>query len=583
MLNREITVGIGGAAGDGIASTGDTLSKTCSRSGLDVYIYNSYQSVIRGGHVWLRLRASEEKVYNHGDHLDIVIALNQDTVDQHALEVEAGGGIIFNSDRIKVDEAHLKVGVKAFPIPVLQLLKDVPDKNPIYQNIIDLGALIFLTGCSFDVTAELLKETFEKKGEKVVQTNVNMLKLGFEYAKQNFKPLRKSLKGDSKKRIVITGNELFAIGAIASGCNFYSAYPMTPASTILNFMAARGYKYGVIVKQAEDEISVVNMAIGAGHTGARSMCGTAGGGFALMTEAVGAAAMTETPVVIIEVMRGGPSTGLPTKTEQGDLNQVFGASQGDFPRIIVAPTNLVDCYYTAAEAHNWAEIYQCPVLIISDLMLSEHHETVYLDDLKFDFKIDRGALIDRWEGQGRYKRFLFTENGISPRALPGTENAIYVAATDEHDEEGVVISDVFTNPVIRKKMMEKRMRKLDYLKFPAPKCFGPQEADITLIGWGATEGVIREAVELLGREGIRANQLQFKYLNPFPTEAVSKVLEKVKTSFIVENNFSGQFARFLRAETGYKSDGLILKYDGEPFEPLHIVREVKEKAYARSR
>lgn len=584
MLDREITIGIGGAAGDGIASTGDTLSKTYSRSGLDVYVYNNYQSVIRGGHVWLKLRAGEEKVHNHGDRLDVVIALNQDTVDQHALEVEAGGGIIYNSDRIKVDEAHLKKGVKAFPLPILELLKDSPDKNPIYQNIIDLGALLFLTGLNFDVTAELVKETFEKKGEKVIQANINMLRLGYDYAKSKYQPLRKSLKGDSRKRMVITGNELFAMGAIAAGCNFYSAYPMTPASTILNYMSARGAQYGVVVKQCEDEISVINMAIGAGFAGARAMCGTSGGGFALMTEAVGEAGMTETPLVAITVMRGGPSTGLPTKTEQADLNQVVGASQGDFPRIIVAPTNLVDCFDTAAEAHNLAEIYQCPVLIVSDLLLSEHHETLYVDDLKFDkIKIDRGQLVDSWKGQGKYKRFLFTDSGISPRILPGTENAVHVTATDEHDEEGILISDVFTNPVIRKKMMEKRMRKMELLKLPPPQFYGPKDADITLIGWGSTEGVLREAIDLLNKEGIKVNQLQFKYLHPLPEKVVSEILGKLKTSIIVENCYSGQFARYLRAETGYTADGFIRKYDGEPFEPLYIVREVKEKSYATSR
>ncbi|MBI1882696.1 MAG: 2-oxoacid:acceptor oxidoreductase subunit alpha [Chlamydiae bacterium] len=587
MLEHEITVGIGGAAGDGIASTGDTLSKSFSRAGIDIYVYNSYQSVIRGGHVWLRLRASQEKVSNHGDHLDVVIALNQDTVDQHALEVEPGGGIIFNSDRIKIDEAHLKAGVKAFPIPVLELLKSFPDKNPIYQNIIDLGALLALTGMDFQVTADLIKETFEKKGEKVIETNINMLKMGYDYAKKNFQPLRKALKGDSKKRMVTTGNELIAIGATAAGCKFYSAYPMTPATSILQWMANRGTQYGVVVKQAEDEISVVNMAIGAGHVGVRSMCGTSGGGFALMTEAVGAAAMTETPVVIVNVMRGGPSTGLPTKTEQGDLNQVLGASQGDFPRAIIAPTHIVDCYNVAVEAHNLAEIYQCPVLILSDLLVSEHHETVYLDDIKFDVPIDRGQVVSKWdESKGRFKRYQFTESGVSPRALPGTEGTLFVAATDEHDEDGVLVSDVFTNPVIRKQMMEKRMRKLDEIvkRFPLPKIWGAQDAETTLIGWGASGGVIQEAISLLAKEGIKVNHLQFKYLYPFPGEAVLKILEKLKTTYIVEANYTGQFARYLRGETGFKPTGQILKYDGEPFEPLHIVKEVKEKkAYARSR
>jgi 2-oxoglutarate ferredoxin oxidoreductase subunit alpha len=333
-----------------------------------------------------------------------------------------------------------------------------------------------------------------------------------------------------------------------------------------------------VVKQCEDELAVVNMAIGAGHAGVRAMCGTSGGGFALMTEAIGMAGMIEAPVVVVEVQRGGPSTGIPTKTEQGDLNQVFGASQGDFPRVIIAPLETYDCFWCAVEAFNLAEKYQLPVLIISDLLVSEHPETIEPDDLRYDVPIERGELMTEWpRGNGLYKRYANTPSGVSPRVLPGTEGAEYVAATDEHDEEGILISDVFTSPPVRRKIMEKRMKKMELVlkEIKAPVLEGPADAPVTLVGWGSTGGVIREARQLLAAEGIRTNQLQIKYLNPFHSKEVTEILKKSKKIICVEVNYSGQFARFLRAETGITVHDKILKYDGEPFEPRIISEEVK--------
>src|SRR5262249_11402386 len=353
---------------------------------------------------------------------------------------------------------------------------------------------------------------------------------------------------------------------------------MTPASSILHWMASHGEKCGVVVKQCEDELAVVNMAIGAGHAGVRAMCGTSGGGFALMTEAIGMAGMIEAPVVVIEVQRGGPSTGIPTKTEQGDLNQVFGASQGDFPRVIIAPTDTADCFSTSVEAFNLAEKYQLPVLIISDLLLSEHPETIEPAAVRHDVPIARGELVTEGpKGNGPYKRYANTPTGISPRALPGTEGTEYVAATDEHDEEGILISDMFTSPPVRRKIMERRMKKMEAVlkELPTPELEGPADAPVTLIGWGSTRGVIREARALLAAEGIQTNQLQIKYLHPFHTEPVTAILKKSKMLIDVEVNYSGQFARFLRAETGIRVHDTILKYDGEPFEPRIIAEEVK--------
>lgn len=575
---REVTVGIGGAAGDGLDKSGDTIARTAGRLGLFLYAYNSYQSIIRGGHIWLRIRIGQEKVYSHGDRLNVLMALNQDAVERHAREVESGGAILYNSDRLTCPTPLVGPNVLTVPLPVGEITQPLGKFPPIMQNTVLAGALLFLTGLEFDMMAEVLRDTFQHKGEDIVQKNTAVARAGYEYAEKHFVPLGYEWSFSRVRRPFITGNEAFALGAVAAGCKFYSAYPMTPASSLLHWMAAHGERCGVVVKQCEDELGVVNMAIGAGYAGVRAMCATSGGGFALMTEAIGQAGMIEAPVVIINVQRGGPSTGLPTKTEQADLNQVFGASQGDYPRVIIAPTDVVDCCDSVAQAFNLAEKYQMPVLILSDLLLSEHPETVDPHLLHPDVPIERGELVAEWDsGGGPFKRYRFTKSGVSPRALPGTANTLHVAASDDHDEQGILISDMFTSPPVRRKIQEKRMHKMDLIpkELSPPETYGPQEADVTLIGWGSSKGVIREAVDALNEEGILTNQLQVKYLVPFQAGEIKAILSRSKKTLCVECNYTGQFARFLRAETGFSVDDLILRYDGEPLDPAFIVARVK--------
>ncbi|MGQ4810520.1 2-oxoglutarate oxidoreductase subunit KorA [Candidatus Entotheonellaceae bacterium PAL068K] len=584
MRNLQVTVGIGGAAGEGTGATGDTLAKVCTRLGLHLFAYNSYQSIIRGGHVWLRLRIAEQKVMSHGDHLNLLIGLNQDTLDQHAAEVEPGGGILYNADRLKVIQDDLQPDVHLYPLPIRELTQAF-GRLPVIQNTVALGAICWLQGLDFDILEGVLKEIFGRKGDKVVATNVGVARAGYDYARDQYAALDYPWQFTGKQRMVVSGNEMFGLGAVAAGCKFYAAYPMAPSTAVLHWIAAHAERYGMVVKQCEDEIAVLNMVVGAAHAGVRAMCATSGGGFSLMTEAVGLAGITETPVVVINVQRGGPSTGLPTKTEQGDLNQLFGASQGDYPRAILAPTDVVDCFYTIGEAFNLAEKYQCPVLIASDLLLSEHRESADPDDFDFNRPIERGELLTNGVPEGEYKRYAFTASGVSPRILPGTEGTAYVAASDEHDEAGVLISDEFTNPEIRTLMMQKRMRKMEGLlrDSPPPQLFGPADAEVTLIGWGSTKGVIREAISALAEEGIIANNLQIRYLVPFHGTEVQALLEASPHTLVVENNYSGQLARHIRAETGFTVHGKILKYDGEPFEPHHIVERVKEELHGNGR
>jgi 2-oxoglutarate/2-oxoacid ferredoxin oxidoreductase subunit alpha len=582
---NDVTVGIGGAAGDGIDKSGDTLAKTASRSGLYAYGFNSYQSVIRGGHIWLSLRMGQEKIYSHGDHLNALIALNQDSIERHAPDVEPGGAILFNADKLRTN-IPIKDNVLTVPLPIGQLTKPFGAIQPVMQNTVALGALLFLIGFEFDVAANVLNDTFAHKGKAIIDQNVGIAQAGYNYARERFVPLGYTWNFSHKRRPFLTGNEAFSIGAVAAGCRFYSAYPMTPASGILTWMADHADRCGIVVKQMEDELAVANVAIGAGYAGVRAMCATSGGGFALMTEAIGMAGMIEAPVVFVEVQRGGPSTGIPTKTEQGDLNQVLGASQGDFPRIIIAPKNTRDCFDSAVEAFNLAEKYQLPVILISDLLLSEHPETIEMEHLPATVPIDRGELVSEWNGQnGPFKRYKFTHSGVSPRALPGTANTLYVSATDDHDEEGVLISDVFCNAALRRKISEKRMKKLALAlrDLPAPQLEGSADADVTLIGWGSSEGVIRESVRQLVASGIRANQLHFKYMLPFHSREASEILKRCKRTICVEMNATGQFARLLRAETGHTVSDHILKYDGEPFQPGQVAAQVRAILEGRPR
>jgi 2-oxoglutarate ferredoxin oxidoreductase subunit alpha len=374
------------------------------------------------------------------------------------------------------------------------------------------------------------------------------------------------------------------MGGAAAGVRFYAAYPMSPSTGVLHWMARHARQLGIMVRQVEDELGVINMAIGAAHTGTRAMCATSGGGFALMTEALGAAAMMEIPVVCIDVQRAGPATGVPTKTEQGDLWQVLGAGQGDYPRLIVAPTSVLDCFKTVPQLFNLVDRFQCPGIILSDLLISEGRSSVDPADLDFNVPIDRGETIGlnghvaSLNGTP-YKRYDLTDSGISPRAIPGTEGYVHVVATDEHDPEGGLISDEFTNPHKRQAMHEKRMRKMQGVlqHIEPPRLYGPADADVTLVGWGSTQGVIREAIEKLRDEQhVIANNLQIKWLVPLHAEAILDTLSKSRRTIIVENNYSGQFARYLRSETSFVADGHIRKYDGEPFMPHHIVDGVKD-------
>jgi len=576
-MSHTFSVGIGGAAGQGVATPGDIFAKIFSRRGLHLNAYNAYQSIIRGGHTFLTIRTGPDPVTNMGDRMDLLIPLNQDTMDRHLTLLGSGGACIYNADSIKPGD-HAE-GVQLCPLPV-STLADIT-RNKVAQNTLAIGAALSMMGIGFQSLEEVIREQFGRKAVAVADENIAIARAGYDYATQNFRAFPAPLPMTDNKYAVLSGNTALAMGGAAAGVKFYCAYPMSPSTGVLHWFAANGRKAGIMVRQVEDEIGVVNMVIGAAQAGVRAMCATSGGGFALMSEALGLSAMAEIPIVAIDCQRAGPSTGVPTKTEQGDLWQMLGAAFGDYPRVIAAPLDIGDCFTLMAEIWNVVDKFQVPGLVLCDLLLSEGRLSVDPKVLDFAPPIDRGEMITspNGHGDGTYKRYLITESGVSPRAIPGVPGYTHVVASDEHDEDGVLISDMYTNAQKRRAMMEKRMRKEAGIaaSVPPPRLQGPQDADVTLIGWGSTQGVIEEARALLAEQGITANHLQIRWLVPLHGEAIVDQLRNAKHTIIVENNYSGQFARYLRSETSFVADGHIRKYDGEPFMPHHIVEAVREQ------
>lgn len=582
-MKHTFAVSIGGAAGQGVATPGNIFARIFARRGLHLLAYNAYQSIIRGGHTFLTIRAGLEQVTSFGDRIDLLIPLNQDTIDRHMRLLAPGAAVIFNGETLKPGAPP--EGVQLCPLPVSELTHG--SRNKVEQNTLAVAASLSMLGVGFQPLAEVLTQQFKKKGDAVVSENLEVARAAYDYATRAFEPFAHPLPMNDHRYAVLTGNMALAMGGAAAGVKFYCAYPMSPSTGVLHWMAAHARKAGIMVRQVEDEIGVMNMAIGAAHAGVRSMCATSGGGFALMTEALGMSAMIETPVVVVDVQRAGPSTGVPTKTEQGDLWQMLGAGHGDYPRIIATPTDILDCFKIVPEMHNLADRFQCPGIILTDLLLSEGHMSVDPADLDFNVEIDRGEMITSANGShgpNGYKRYRFTESGVSPRAIPGVPGHAHTVATDEHMEDGVLISDEFTNPVKRRAMMEKRQRKVAGIEASVapPELMGPDDADVTLIGWGSTKGVIREACEILAENGVTANQLQIRWMVPLHGDAIVDILKRCRRTIIVENNYSGQFARYLRSETSFVPGGYIRKYDGEPFMPHHIVEAVMEQIAGRT-
>ncbi len=561
---NSVSIRIAGAHGDGVESSGALVIKAASRIGLHVFAYRGYGSIIRGGHCWYQVRVGDAKLMSYGEGIDILIALNQESIDNEKSHLNDKAVVIYDPSKIKVDTLDA-TKYRLTPIPLLDIAIKASG-DPIMRNTVAIGAALKFIGMDISSLTDVLKAQFGRKGDLVVNQNVQAATDGYNY--QGVQQLY-TIKGDGKQRYALDGNTALSIGAYTAGCKFYSAYPMTPASTILHWFAAHESK-GVMPKQVEDEIAAINMAIGASCAGVRSMCGTSGGGFSLMVEGLGMAGMIETPLVVVESQRSGPSTGVPTKTEQGDILFAMHASQGEFPRIVVAPRSVEESFILTADAFNLADKYQIPVIVMMDLYQSEHVETI--DGLDVDkVTIDRGKIATENKEGGRFKRYLLTDDGVSPRALPGTPGMEFVAGSDEHNELGDLVTDMYAGLDwaidVRKKMHEKRMRKIDTMLKNEP-IFIPEvtndKADYYLVTFGSTTGPALEALEILKAQGKNFGLVSFSYLMPLNKEKTRQMLEGKKL-INVEGNFTGQLAQVIRMNTGIEIMNSILKYDGEAF------------------
>ncbi len=575
---NNMSLRIAGAAGQGVESSGAGFAQALAQGGLHIFALQDYMSRIRGGLNFFEIRAHEEPLYCHEDAIHILLPLNKEALDAYCDDVVPGGGIIYDRD-LGVDAESVArggAGPRAMPVPLVEIAQEHGDR--VMANTAALGAAAGVTGYSYERMADVIRQNFRRKGGEVVAANLRVARAAYLYAEEHYAAgfAWKLAATPGPPRPLVAGNQAFALGALAGGCRFVSAYPMTPATTIIEWMAKHEEEYGVVTKHAEDEIAAICMAIGANFAGARAMTATSGGGFSLMVEALGLAGMCEVPLVVFEAQRGGPSTGLPTRTEQSDLLFVLNASQGEFPRLLLSPGTVEECFQCGWRAFNLAEKYQTPVLVLSDQLLASSLRT--LDPGALDLEnvvIDRGKLLSSEDLDGMaepYKRHRFVDDGISPRAVPGHPNAVYASASDEHDEFGHITEDAEN----RRRMMQKRMQKQEVARqeMALPSCYGPDGAPVVLVGWGSTYGVLRETVDRL--EG-QARLVHFCDLWPFPADAARQALQGGKL-VVVENNYTGQFARFLQSELCMPIQHVIRRYDGRPFSPGDVLAGLQEVA-----
>mgnify|MGYP001952120389 FL=1 len=579
-LIKQLSWKVGGQQGEGIDSAGEILSSALNRKGYYLYGYRHFSSRIKGGHSNTKIRISIEPVSAISDDLDILVAFDQETIDLNAHEL-IKGGIVLADEKFK---PQLPQGIEAnlLAVPFTKIAQEVGMAQ--MKNMVAVGGSIALLGVTIDAFQEVIEERFGRKGAKIVEKNMEAISKGYQYVQDLIKDDFPDLKlepSDGKKRLYMIGNDAIALGAIAGGARLMAAYPITPSSEIMEYLIKRLPEFGGTVVQTEDELAAITMAIGANYGGVRALTASAGPGLSLMTEAIGLAGMTETPVVIVDTQRGGPSTGLPTKQEQSDVLAMLYSTHGEIPKIVIAPSTVEECFYDTVEAFNLAEKYQCPVILLSDLALSLGKQTV--EPLDYErIKIERGKLIGdeeelpELENSELFKRYENTPDGISPRVLPGKKNGLHHVTGVEHDETGRPSE----TPKNRKMMMDKRLRKLkDGIDFPVPIKLDAKydEADLLIVGFNSTYGTIQEAKSRLEADGLKVNHAHIRQILPFPTEKMREQMEKAKKVIVVENNATGQLTSLIRMNVGMAEKlAHFGKYDGNPFLPSEVYNQCKE-------
>ncbi len=569
-MRPDIIFRIGGEGGEGVISCGEILTLACARMGLEIYTFRSYPAEIKGGPAMFQVRTSKEILLSQGSEIDVLVCFNQEAYDRHAKDVrkDGRGVIIYDASSTKPEEG---LNAILYSIPVSEMAK-MELRNYLTKNIIFLGILSKLFGVDFSILENIIHQKFGKKGEAILNLNFQALKAGFQAIEKNF-----TKKDDfyfeaqkNENRLVLSGNQALALGAVQAGMRFYAGYPITPATDIMELLARELPRFGGTVVQAEDEIAAIGMVLGAAFTGVKAMTASSGPGIDLMTEFLGLASMAEVPCVIVDCQRAGPSTGMPTKTEQSDLRHALSAGHGDAPRIVMALTSVEDAFYGIIRAFNYAVRCQMPVIVLTDQYLAQRTATIRKPDM---MRVATEEVLRPSDADlEHYKRFRDTPSGVSPITFPGTKGGAYSATGIEHDED----CELSYEPANHRKMTEKRWRKLN-LVLQGPDLFrryGPLDAEIGIVGWGSSEGVIREAVVQANAKGYHVAAFHPKILHPMPNE-LGDFIRSVKTVIVPELNFTGHFAKEIRAR--YLVDVVQLnKVAGLPFTPNEILEKIEE-------
>ncbi len=552
---------IGGEAGQGLATINDILCKALVRHGYFIIVTQDYMSRVRGGHNTFAIRVGRDEPVAPKESYDLLIALNKETVELHREEL--------HDDSLIIADSKLAVeGGNCLSVP----FENLSERE--FSNVAGLGILASILGLDWEILRTAVSDSFKGKSAEIIRKNEEALEKAFAWATANahYPLLKLESPKERVKRLLINGNQAIALGALAAGIKFYSFYPMTPATSIGVALASYMDTYPLVVEQAEDEIAAMNMAIGASFAGVPAMVGTSGGGFALMTEAISLVGASETPVVVVVAQRPGPATGLPTRTEQADLFLVLHAGHGEFPRAILAPANPRQCFHMTRKAFDLAETSQGPVFVLSDQFLSDYYQAVEPFDISGQKPVKPGTDPDTVESV--YKRYRFTENGVSPRLIPGKSTHLVVGDSHEHSEDGHITED----KVIRKQMVEKRLKKMEMLNREViePEFLGDDNPTILLVCWGSTRGSAIEAGNMLRKRGKKAAVLHFLQVWPLVPEGFMKYFETAQEIVFVESNATAQFARLVRRETGIEIGKTVLRYDGRPITPEYILRTLDE-------
>lgn len=576
----DVALTIAGQAGQGIDTASELLTRALVRSGYYAFSYPNLMSRIRGGHNFTAVRISNRQVYSVPAKFNALLAMDERSVSEHRDDMVKGGTIIAEERSASAERRTMNHERTNEPTTFRLPMAEIAEKrggSKTMANVVGLGALLALTGHRPDKLRGLLRERFEAKGEEVVRQNLACLRAGADYVKKKWGgtcACELPSQPVQAKRLLMTGNHAIALGALASGVRFYAGYPMSPSTSIMEYLAAKQAEAGLVMEQVEDEIAAINMAIGASYAGARAMTATSGGGFSLMVEGLGMAAMAELPVVIAIAMRPGPATGFPTRTEQAELLFAISASQDDFPRFVFAPGTAEEAFYATNRAFELAARFQVPAIVLSDQLLSDSLWTVPgLNYARVKASDDFEEQV--WQGRPAYsyRRYAFTASGVSPRLRPGFRGQLVRMLGAEHNEEGFQTEDAG----VRTKMHEKRMMKLTAMSraIDEPTCYPEETADCVVVCFGSTYGAAREAVDILRQERMGAALLHLCELAPFPRERVAARLSSARKVITVEGNSTGQLASLLRRETGIKAEVQVLKYDGRPFEAKALAEELR--------